>query len=217
MTDVIKVALLLIAMVLVAGINGWVVHGRSANIWVVWYARLAATAVMSVAGLLAFRPDFLVIADSQVTATVVLILSFSTLALLINFNRPHTKRDKLLHGYLYVVPAQKRYVVSEALIWLAYLLPYEFIMRGLLLPFSLDRMPIHESILFNALFYALVHIQQGAREAVGAFTLGCVLCVITIYTGNFWAAFFIHATLAISNSYFTWWLAELCHELLWDK
>ncbi len=206
----IKVDVLLITMVLTACINGWVVRsGRSANIIVVWLARLVCAAMMFIASYFSFRSDFLTITGTQIVASFGLAAIFGIVAVFINCHRKLTEKDKLLYAYLFSFPPAKGYVIVETVVWVIYLLPYEFIMRGLLLPFSMDSLLPYQVILLNASFYALVHIQQGTREAVGAFLLGCILCLITIYTGSFWGAFAIHLALALSNSYFIWWLLEL--------
>jgi membrane protease YdiL (CAAX protease family) len=84
-----------------------------------------------------------------------------------------------------------------------YLLPYEFLFRGLLLPYSLQRWDFLTAFLVNTLIYTAAHWQQGKREITGAFFMGWITCYVTYFTGNFWSAFVVHLALALSNSYIT--------------
>jgi membrane protease YdiL (CAAX protease family) len=94
-------------------------------------------------------------------------------------------------------------IVLSALSWLAYLFAYEFMFRGyLLFTWYHAHGPI-TAITINTSLYAFAHVHKGAKETIGSIPLGIVLCLITLYTGNFWAAFLTHATLALSNEWFS--------------
>jgi membrane protease YdiL (CAAX protease family) len=90
-------------------------------------------------------------------------------------------------------------IIGNILSWLAYLLAYEFIFRGFLFFPLISSWGIWPAIAVNTALYACVHIPKGAREAFGAIPLGVFVCVATVSTGMIWAAFWIHATLALSN------------------
>jgi len=94
-------------------------------------------------------------------------------------------------------------IVLSALSWLAYLFAYEFMFRGYLLFSWYHAHGPLTAITINTSLYAFAHVHKGVKEAVGSIPLGIVLCLISLYTGNFWAAFLTHATLALSNEWFS--------------
>jgi membrane protease YdiL (CAAX protease family) len=94
-------------------------------------------------------------------------------------------------------------LLASALSWMMYLFCYEFLFRGFLL-FSL----VHVygktlAVVVNVTLYALVHVVKGWKESIGAIPLGILLCYICLYTGNFWTAFLVHCSLALSNEWFS--------------
>lgn len=95
----------------------------------------------------------------------------------------------------------------SGLSWLAYLLAYEFLFRGvLLLPVASVLGPA-VAIAINVAVYALVHLPKGMAEVVASIPFGLVLCFITLSTGTIWAAFLLHAALALTNE----WLSIYRH------
>lgn len=94
-----------------------------------------------------------------------------------------------------------RIYLLSAVTWLAYLLSYEFFFRGYLLYASIRFLGVPWAIVLNVIIYALSHIPKGKFETIGAVPLGVLLCFITITTGSIWAAFSIHAVMALSNEW----------------
>ncbi len=93
-------------------------------------------------------------------------------------------------------------VVINAGSWLAYLIAYEFLFRGLVLftlYFALGLLP---AIVITTSLYVLVHIPKGLKESIGAIPFGVALGLITLEAGSIWPAFFIHAILALSTDHF---------------
>lgn len=86
--------------------------------------------------------------------------------------------------------------------WTIYLLGYEMLFRGFLLFSLYDAFGAPLAITLNVVLYALAHIPKGAREMAGSVPFGVVLCMITLSTGSFLAAFVIHAAMALSNEFF---------------
>lgn len=84
--------------------------------------------------------------------------------------------------------------------WAIYLLGYEFLFRGLLFFSGIDIIPLWLNIAINCVLYALAHLPKGRLEIIASIPFGVVLCLVSYYTGNFWAAWLIHLTLALSNS-----------------
>jgi len=87
--------------------------------------------------------------------------------------------------------------------WASYLLGYEFIFRGLLLYASVPILGPWGAIILTVAFYSVTHIPKGSTEAFGSILMGFMLAVITLRTGNIWAAYIIHISLAWSNVIFT--------------
>ena len=85
--------------------------------------------------------------------------------------------------------------------WALYLLGYEMLFRGFLFFSFYHAMGPTAAVAINVVLYALAHIPKGRLEVVGAVPFGIVLCLITIGTGSFFAAFVVHASMALSNEF----------------
>ena len=84
--------------------------------------------------------------------------------------------------------------------WAIYLLGYEFLFRGVLFFAGINFMPLWLNIAINCILYAVAHLPKGRLEIIASLPFGVVLCLVSYYTGSFWAAWLIHLTLALSNS-----------------
>jgi len=84
--------------------------------------------------------------------------------------------------------------------WAIYLLGYEFLFRGILFFSGIDILPLWLNITINCVLYAIAHIHKGKLEIITSIPFGVVLCLVSYYTGSFWAAWLIHLTMALSNS-----------------
>ncbi len=91
----------------------------------------------------------------------------------------------------------------SALGWVLYLLAYEWMFRGWLLFAAFRQMGLWPAIAVNTAIYALAHVPKGPREAIGAIPLGVALCLVSLQTGSFFVAFFVHVVLALSNEWFS--------------
>ncbi|MFW5916421.1 MAG: CPBP family intramembrane glutamic endopeptidase, partial [Bacteroidota bacterium] len=87
--------------------------------------------------------------------------------------------------------------------WLVYLFAYEAFFRGLLLFSFYYTFNSITAVVVNVILYAFVHLPKGLREMLGSVPFGIILCVITIKTGSFLAAFLIHGIMAISYEFFS--------------
>jgi len=86
--------------------------------------------------------------------------------------------------------------------WILYLLGYEMLFRGFLLFSFYHAFGLPIAVGVNVVLYALAHIPKGHREVAGSVPFGIVLCLITLSTGSFLAAFVLHALMALSNEFF---------------
>lgn len=96
----------------------------------------------------------------------------------------------------------KKLLITDLLCWALYLLGYESFFRGVLLFGLVEYLSPWIAVMINVTIYSLVHIPKGRGEAIGAIPLGLLLCLITLTTGNFWVAFFVHLSMAWSNELF---------------
>jgi membrane protease YdiL (CAAX protease family) len=92
-------------------------------------------------------------------------------------------------------------VLHNAMSWVAYLLAYEWLFRGLFLMSAAAVLPMWTAILLTTSLYAIAHIPKGLKETVGAMPLGVLLGYLTLQTNTLWIAWGIHVVLALSNSY----------------
>ncbi|MCJ7820950.1 MAG: CPBP family intramembrane metalloprotease [Bacteroidales bacterium] len=84
--------------------------------------------------------------------------------------------------------------------WAFYLLGYEVLFRGILLMPLADHLGIWPAIAINIALYSAAHLPQGPIEAWGAAPVGLILCLVTLASGTIWVAFFVHLTMALTNS-----------------
>jgi len=87
--------------------------------------------------------------------------------------------------------------------WVAYLIAYEFIFRGVVFLPIIPFVGLWPAIAINACIYALAHVPKGLKETITCIPLGIVLCYLTYITGTIWIAFFVHLILALSNENFS--------------
>jgi hypothetical protein len=81
-------------------------------------------------------------------------------------------------------------------VWAVYLMLYEFWMRGILLVLPAAEHSTTWLIVANTILYSVIHMPKSKRESIVSVPFGIVVCLITIYTGNFWGAFAIHVGLS---------------------
>lgn len=126
-------------------------------------------------------------------------------AVVLPINYFNSKKPKNLAQYPMIREKEwsKGLVFENAFSWCAYLFGYEFMFRGLLLFSTVPLMGEWPAIALNAAIYALVHVPKNLEETIGAVPLGVLLCLITLTTGTIWVAFFVHISLALSNSFFS--------------
>lgn len=96
-----------------------------------------------------------------------------------------------------------RVVLLNAGSWMAYLLAYEALFRGIVFFSLLDTLGIWLAVLITTSLYIIVHIPKGIKETLGAAPFGILLCLITWEAGTIWPAFFLHVILALSFDHFS--------------
>jgi hypothetical protein len=102
-------------------------------------------------------------------------------------NRPTVKQSALTSTRL----------LSFAMVWIIYLVLYEFYFRGVLLSVAFTDAPIAAIVGINVFLYAAVHIVKNMQQVLLSVPFGLLLVGMTYYTGHFWFALIIHLVLAL--------------------
>jgi membrane protease YdiL (CAAX protease family) len=93
-------------------------------------------------------------------------------------------------------------LVQNAAAWVAYLLAYEYLFRGMLLFECTRSLGAWPAIAVSTALYSMAHVPKGLGETIGAIPFGVLLCVLTLLTGTLWVAFSAHLLLALANDCF---------------
>ncbi len=144
--------------------------------------------------------SYVLINNSQVT--YILIFAIPLMAFVLLTNRKLAEKPSHNKHYPQININSKSKLYGNIILWILYILAYEFTFRGVLLFEAIKVWGIIWSIAMNIFIYAISHIPKGKFEALGAIPLGFIFCLISIITHSFWTAFLIHLTIAISNDVF---------------
>jgi membrane protease YdiL (CAAX protease family) len=180
----------------------WISQRIKNTVLAVVWQRLIGCMLFLIPSLLYFSFDSLTMLKAATGKSVMFSIIFSFLAVVVNALRKRTAKDLQAYPHMRVTHWTTRVTIINALSWMLYLLPYEYVFRGTLLNASLSSMETWTAFVFNGAMYALAHAPQGPRETIVSFPFGILLSFISLTTGNFWSAYFIHVTLALSNDYF---------------
>ena len=88
--------------------------------------------------------------------------------------------------------------LSFVLIRTLFLMVYELFFRGIMLVIMMEDMGVVMAIIFNLIFYVLVHWFD-KQERYGSLIMGLILCGVTIYYYSIWPAVIIHLSLALGH------------------
>ncbi|NND32112.1 MAG: CPBP family intramembrane metalloprotease [Saprospiraceae bacterium] len=94
-------------------------------------------------------------------------------------------------------------LVFSTFTWVLYVAAYEFLIRGVLLFSTLSVYNQATSIAINVGLYAIIHIPKGLKETLASIPFGVVMCLLTLESQSIWPAIVVHATLALSNEWFS--------------
>lgn len=125
---------------------------------------------------------------------------FGSVVLIVNFIRAGKKNNYDIYPHIRTQTWTLSLLGYYVFGWAIYLLGYEFLFRGVLFFAGIEILPLWLNITINCILYALAHLPKGKAEILASLPFGAVLCLISYNTGNFWAAWLIHLTLALSNS-----------------
>jgi membrane protease YdiL (CAAX protease family) len=128
------------------------------------------------------------------------VVGLGALATTINWFGSRRPKAYAVYPQLRITEWRPRTIALYIVAWAAYLFGYEVLFRAVLFIPLADTLGVWPAIAINMAMYSLAHVPKGVDETVGALVLGLVLCLITLQTGTIWVAFFVHLTLATSNS-----------------
>jgi membrane protease YdiL (CAAX protease family) len=83
--------------------------------------------------------------------------------------------------------------------WLVYLVGYEALFRGLLLPLFTREFGLWPGIAVTTGLYVLAHLDRPTAESLAAIPAGFVMAAITLVTGSFLASLLLHWIISTIN------------------
>lgn len=185
-----------------SALNGWLIRTPwIKSFYSVFQGRAAGSLILLTPCIVFFDSSHLSFRAEAIYYSVLMSLTLSIASWRFNKERKRPARESRNHAYLLNGAPGVTFYLLEVVSWIFYLIPYEYLMRGLLMTYLLTKFNTVTSIMLNCSLYALFHVQQGLRETQGAFLFGLLLCGVTVITGNFWSAFVIHLMFALSNSF----------------
>lgn len=135
--------------------------------------------------------------------TLIVILATALVAILISWITSSSKENLATYPQIREKEWNISLLILSALSWIAYLLAYEFMYRGFLLFACYHAFGVWPAIIINTSLYSLTHLVKNKREGLGAFFIGIILCMLVLYIGSLWVAFYIHVIMALSNEWFS--------------
>ena len=131
------------------------------------------------------------------------ILGLTLVILLINYFNASSKSNLALYPQIRKEQWSWSLLTASALTWIIYLGAYEFLLRGVLLFFSVSVFDETTAIVLNVFLYAIIHLPKGSKEVLASIPFGIILCFICLKSNSVWPAIFLHACLALSNEWFS--------------
>lgn len=133
--------------------------------------------------------------DENPVSSIQLLLVFGLSALAFLAGRSQSKKLDVNSGNLR--PSPSLVVILPYFIFrFLFLISYEIWFRGYFLDDLTSIFSIPVAIGINVLFYAILHILGGQKEALGSILFGIILCLMVVYFGNVWQAIIIHLSLS---------------------
>jgi membrane protease YdiL (CAAX protease family) len=128
----------------------------------------------------------------------VLFAALGVCGLLFPILRSHARRAA---GFTHRAPTSPPARLFNGLSWTAYLVAYEFFLRGVLL-FTLARyMGGWPAIAVVTAVYTAIHLPKERGETFGSFVMGLVLGTLTLLSGSIVPALIVHVFTALVTDY----------------
>jgi membrane protease YdiL (CAAX protease family) len=149
------------------------------------------------------NPSFYGFEMKNSLVTLIVVLVTAAAVILISWFTSRSKENLATYPQIRDKEWNISLLVLSAVSWIAYLLAYEFMYRGFLLFSCYHAFGTWPAIIINTSLYSLTHLVKNKREGVGAFFIGIILCMLVLYIGSLWVAFYIHIIMALSNEWFS--------------
>ncbi len=94
-------------------------------------------------------------------------------------------------------------LITSSLTLVMFIISFEFLFRSLLLFSWLNALGAPAAIALNICIYALIHLPKGKNEVLRSIPMGLILCLLVLSMHSFWPAVFVHASLSLSNEWFS--------------
>lgn len=132
--------------------------------------------------------------------TLLLIAGLSIVVILLAFFNARKPKNLANYPQIRANIWNRKMIIANLLSWAAYLLGYELFFRGVLLFPLVSEIGLWPAIAVNIGMYSATHIPKGLNETLGAIPLSVILCLLCVYTGTIWIAFFVHIAMAWANA-----------------
>lgn len=98
-----------------------------------------------------------------------------------------------------VPDASRQDQLLSGLGWIAYLIGYEALFRGLILGLCVQVAGLETGLAIHTALYVLAHLHKDAGETIGCIPIGYLFGYMTVQTGSLWPAVVLHVMLAIAT------------------
>jgi membrane protease YdiL (CAAX protease family) len=132
-----------------------------------------------------------------------LLILLPAIAGFFSFLSSKSKGNQAISPQMRIRNWHTRHILLSFFCWTFYLFGYELFFRGILWFLCFNAFGFWPAIAINISIYSLVHLPKGTFMTMGAIPLGLLFCILSYYTGSFYPAFLIHATMSITNELFS--------------
>lgn len=100
-----------------------------------------------------------------------------------------------------IAPASALQISLHSFQRIAFLVSYEWFVRGLLLISCCAWLGIGWGVVINTALYVVLHIHKDKKEMLGCIPFGLLLCAFTLWWQSVWPAIIFHLQVAIINEW----------------
>ena len=117
--------------------------------------------------------------------------SMFAVAVFIHYNKLDNQSFRISPGSLISL---RKYVLMR----IAFIIMYEWFMRGLLLKGMIEWIGVTSAILLNVTVYIILHAHKSRREMIGCIPFGLLVCGLTIWWHSILPAVILHLQLCLT-------------------
>lgn len=122
----------------------------------------------------------------------------SLLLVVVNLIIASRKEHHIVFPYLKYNEWNFKFTMINVASWSAYLVAYEYLLRGVLLFAAAHVAGNFIAIVLNLAVYSLMHYNKGRQQLLACIPFGLLMCIISLATQSFAGAALIHLSFAIS-------------------